>query len=418
MFLFPWSKSVWKKQIEDDSTPLDRRRKAAYNLSLVNEKEGIEKLSSLTYQGDDDAARALAQAYRKTNNATALEKLQSSAMYPCVSFRGFGFESADAYEKMKSYTLRTSRVAANELVSLYKDGVWTPENKRHLIAALVFAGEYAQAADLDETEFVQYAQYTVYCLIEDSGHLSYNLTPGNMGVKHVEGAIYGQINTDPIKVLGRLSAPTNYSISFLRSLLRERTYWQFPEEERLKEAVMLSAILDALEKIALTLASRRDQILARELSHQTPKSPRSVIEWIVKELGELEKSPDINTTRAVQAWTRYGEWCRSIEPTEELPKVHVVDQSPPNSSQPVNDPLDKVIGELIGIGRKSAPDSRSASNFLTSGEEKARQIGEQLNRVGGLQLMLKAHAAVAVKLGVVAARELESAWDGIGEWGG
>jgi hypothetical protein len=32
--------------------------------------------------------------------------------------------------------------------------------------------------------------------------------------------------------------------------------------------------------------------------------------------------------------------------------------------------------------------------------------------------MLKAHAVVGAKLGGVAARELESAWNGIGEWQG
>lgn len=76
------------------------------------------------------------------------------------------------------------------------------------------------------------------------------------------------------------------------------------------------------------------------------------------------------------------------------------------------------IEELIRIGRKSVPDAHSASNFLGPAQERAREIGEDLNRAGGLQLMLKAHGIVRAELGNVAARELESAWDGIGEWGG
>jgi hypothetical protein len=80
------------------------------------------------------------------------------------------------------------------------------------------------------------------------------------------------------------------------------------------------------------------------------------------------------------------------------------------------------VEELISIGRKSAPDGYSASNFLARVpgpvQERAREIGEELNRAGGLQLMLKAHAVVGAKLGGVAARELESAWNGIGEWQG
>ncbi|MFF7211909.1 hypothetical protein ACFZAU_15470 [Streptomyces sp. NPDC008238] len=57
--------------------------------------------------------------------------------------------------------------------------------------------------------------------------------------------------------------------------------------------------------------------------------------------------------------------------------------------------------------------------FLTLEGEKdprTREIGAELDGMGGKQEMLDAHHLVRARLGRVHARELEAAWDGIGSW--
>ena len=46
-----------------------------------------------------------------------------------------------------------------------------------------------------------------------------------------------------------------------------------------------------------------------------------------------------------------------------------------------------------------------------------REVGKKLNEAGGMDLMLKAHAAFASRNGLMA-RNLEMVWDGIGGWAG
>ena len=76
-----------------------------------------------------------------------------------------------------------------------------------------------------------------------------------------------------------------------------------------------------------------------------------------------------------------------------------------------------LIEELIRVGQK-APDGRSTSTFLNIGKARAREIGERLNQIDGNELMLAVHSRVSQSLGGSSGRELEVAWDGIGEWMG
>jgi hypothetical protein len=48
--------------------------------------------------------------------------------------------------------------------------------------------------------------------------------------------------------------------------------------------------------------------------------------------------------------------------------------------------------------------------------ERIRWIGSALNDAGGRKLMLQAHGAVRDRLGAACARELEVAWNGVGDW--
>jgi len=76
----------------------------------------------------------------------------------------------------------------------------------------------------------------------------------------------------------------------------------------------------------------------------------------------------------------------------------------------------KLVPELVRVGRKQIPDSASASFYLRIAYKPARMIGEQLNHLGGLNLMKSAHREVTNVLGPIAARELDMAWNGIGQW--
>jgi hypothetical protein len=78
----------------------------------------------------------------------------------------------------------------------------------------------------------------------------------------------------------------------------------------------------------------------------------------------------------------------------------------------------KLVDELIEAGRKYPPDGQSSSHYLNTGRSRAREIGILLEKEGGNNLMLIAHAKVSSILGGTAARELEVAWDGVGEWMG
>jgi hypothetical protein len=71
---------------------------------------------------------------------------------------------------------------------------------------------------------------------------------------------------------------------------------------------------------------------------------------------------------------------------------------------------EQLINELISIGR--------TKGYLPREEGRTREIGEELNKMGGMGLMQTAHEQVSSSLGNVKARELESAWSGIGMWRG
>lgn len=52
----------------------------------------------------------------------------------------------------------------------------------------------------------------------------------------------------------------------------------------------------------------------------------------------------------------------------------------------------------------------------TASRARISAIGNALNGEGGLELMLRVHTDVALVVGSDLARELEMAWNGIGEW--
>lgn len=62
------------------------------------------------------------------------------------------------------------------------------------------------------------------------------------------------------------------------------------------------------------------------------------------------------------------------------------------------------------------PDDDTCSLFLTEGREAVRSVGEDINRQYGFHGMVAVHDCISDILPTGAARELEFAWEGIGEW--
>jgi HEAT repeat protein len=77
------------------------------------------------------------------------------------------------------------------------------------------------------------------------------------------------------------------------------------------------------------------------------------------------------------------------------------------------------LAELLQIGRTRGflADSH-ASGFSSGKNVRARELGKILNAHGGMDLMRQVYESVRNELGSVPARELESAWGGIGPWMG
>lgn len=76
------------------------------------------------------------------------------------------------------------------------------------------------------------------------------------------------------------------------------------------------------------------------------------------------------------------------------------------------------VEELINIGRQA--DAYISGRFLDPTQPRTREIGVRLNflSAGQPRMMKAAHSAVRRELGDHAARELEVAWNGIGQWQG
>ena len=80
--------------------------------------------------------------------------------------------------------------------------------------------------------------------------------------------------------------------------------------------------------------------------------------------------------------------------------------------------FDQLTAELIKIGKTDEYLTVEPSNKFNDDKRniRAREIGLRLNEMGGKKLMQHAYSKVKTALGRVTARELEFAWDGIGEW--
>ncbi|HUW32036.1 MAG TPA: hypothetical protein VM223_10520 [Planctomycetota bacterium] len=76
--------------------------------------------------------------------------------------------------------------------------------------------------------------------------------------------------------------------------------------------------------------------------------------------------------------------------------------------------FETLVKALVSIASYA---NSSLRGFLKQ-EQLTRAIGYRLNSLGGMPMMLKAHDAVRSMRGRVVGRELEVAWDGIGQWQG
>ena len=85
--------------------------------------------------------------------------------------------------------------------------------------------------------------------------------------------------------------------------------------------------------------------------------------------------------------------------------------------------FERLVVELIAIGRKVENPNYSKSGFLIDGasvEEcrhpRTREIGNRLHEIGGWDMMSWANQAVRDTLGPIAAQELSAAWIDVGDW--
>jgi hypothetical protein len=87
---------------------------------------------------------------------------------------------------------------------------------------------------------------------------------------------------------------------------------------------------------------------------------------------------------------------------------------------PFDQSNERLISELIAIGKTekfiSANPTQPEKYDDRYNHIRTREIGELLDKSGGMQLMREAHERVLNALGSVVARELESAWGDIGGW--
>jgi hypothetical protein len=82
------------------------------------------------------------------------------------------------------------------------------------------------------------------------------------------------------------------------------------------------------------------------------------------------------------------------------------------------DDVEHLVAELIDLGRHGAYVGEPGEHYDEHHNHKrARRIGEMLNNLGGMELMLAAHSRVAAEFTASArARELEACWGGVGHW--
>ena len=87
------------------------------------------------------------------------------------------------------------------------------------------------------------------------------------------------------------------------------------------------------------------------------------------------------------------------------------------SSLSLGPDADVLVAELVEIGRTCGFISTPGGNFDDSGHHiRARQIGVQLDKIGGMELMQAAYYRIVAILGAAVGRSLEVAWGYIGNW--
>lgn len=138
---------------------------------------------------------------------------------------------------------------------------------------------------------------------------------------------------------------------------------------------------------------------------------------ILKILEKLEEEP---SEVREEAWDVMGnkDWpigSRTTKITFKIPKNHeeIIRKIQDGASFGMK--ADTLITELIEISKLGLSDGSSASGFLTTHKERTREIGEQLNTIGGMDTMNAACYIVRFR-NDTAAEELWAGWNGIGNW--
>ena len=139
---------------------------------------------------------------------------------------------------------------------------------------------------------------------------------------------------------------------------------------------------------------------------------------VTKEYGKTPRSPQELDT-AIQAY--FAAHPRIVSPRNAVRCKLYAPADPAMLPKPVWDPkVNRLIAELVTIGRNEGFLSlQGGGKFGADGRHmRTREIGSQLDALGGVPLMRTICEEVRMTLGSAKERELESAWNDIGQWRG
>lgn len=182
-----------------------------------------------------------------------------------------------------------------------------------------------------------------------------------------------------------------------------------------KAALLALAKLDpshALERWTLALSASEETLRTAAVHALQEAQPSWDAHTISSLLSLLESGTSCAAAAAAEVLARQD----SPEIRRALTAYH--NRQARYRSQLAQQPQDDLIAELIRIGQgpRYLRNEGDLTEFEDGNNVRARDIGVELDRRGGMKLMQAAHAQAGAALGRVRSRELEYAWGGIGDW--
>ena len=132
-----------------------------------------------------------------------------------------------------------------------------------------------------------------------------------------------------------------------------------------------------------------------------------------------EPEPDVpeGCPECERAWQEGEDFCpmdgtRREQASEVKPEPAPPPPPPPKPTRS----YDQILKALLEIGYRASRGNPNCGNFNYLSNSTCRDVGGELNDLGGFKMMQKACDTVRKRLGGAAAREIEYEWSGIGKW--